>query len=53
MTYDSDTNTHAMCDYYGHDWSKNNLMTSRQPSGYRVETCQRNGCDAARRVYVR
>jgi len=47
-----DTNIHGMCEYYGHDWTKNELLTARQSSGYRVEQCARNGCDAARRVWV-
>lgn len=52
MPYDENTNTHAMCDAYGHDWSKHTLLTSKAPHGYRVEVCSRNGCDAGRRVYV-
>lgn len=47
----SEPSTHAMCDWYGHDWKKNALLTSRQSAGYRVDVCQREGCDAARRVY--
>jgi len=46
-----DTNTHAMCDFYGHDWRKNDLLTARAKKGYRVEHCARNGCDAARRLW--
>jgi len=52
MPYDETTNTHAMCDYYGHEWRKNDLLTSRASAGYRVEVCARNGCNAARRLYV-
>lgn len=51
MPYDETTNTHAMCDYYGHSWKKHVGLTARQSAGYRVETCSRKGCDAARRVY--
>lgn len=52
MPYTEDTNTHAMCDAYGHDWRKHTLLSSEAPHGYRVEVCTRNDCDAARRVYV-
>jgi hypothetical protein len=51
MPYDNDTNTHAMCDWYGHEWRTNTLLTSKQPANYKVEVCKRNGCDAARRVH--
>ncbi|AGF91220.1 hypothetical protein HAPG_00034 [Halorubrum phage GNf2] len=52
MPYDENTNTHAMCEHYGHAWSKHDGLTARQSKGYRVEVCDRSGCDAARRVYV-
>lgn len=52
MPYDENTNTHAMCEAYGHDWKKHTGFTARQPAGYRVEVCQRSNCDAARRLYV-
>lgn len=52
MPYDKNTSTHAMCDYYGHEWSKNLMLSAKQGKNYRVEVCQRNGCDAARRVYT-
>jgi hypothetical protein len=51
MPYTEDTNTHAMCDYYGHDWRKHDGFTARQSKGYVVQVCKRNGCDAARRVH--
>lgn len=51
MPYDETTNTHKMCDWYGHQWSKHTGLTARQSKGYEVQVCQRNGCDAARRVY--
>jgi hypothetical protein len=51
MPYDENTNTHAMCGFYGHEWRKHDLLSAKQGKGYRVEVCARNGCDAARRVY--
>ena len=51
MVYDENTNTHAMCEFYGHEWHKHDLLTSKQKSGYVVEVCQRSGCDAARRIW--
>lgn len=51
MPYDENTNTHAMCDFYGHKWAKNDMMTARASKGYRIETCSRNGCDAGRRIW--
>lgn len=51
MPFNEETNTHAMCDFYGHDWKKNALLSAKQKKGYRVEVCTRSGCDAARRVY--
>ena len=51
MPYDETTNTHAMCEFYGHSWRKSDLFTRRAKKGYRVEVCARDGCDAARRVW--
>lgn len=51
MPYDESTNTHAMCDWYGHEWKKHLGFTSKQPAGYVVQVCRRDGCDAARRVW--
>jgi hypothetical protein len=51
MPYDENTNTHAMCDFYGHEWRRHTGLTARQSKGYEVQVCERNGCDAARRVY--
>lgn len=50
MPYDETTNTHAMCNYYGHDWVKSDMLTARQKKGYEVQVCKRD-CDAARRVW--
>lgn len=52
MPYTEETNTHAMCDWYGHDWTKSDILTAKAKRYYRVEVCKRNGCDAARRVYT-
>lgn len=46
------TNTHAMCQYYGHEWAKSDMLTAKQKKGYVVEICKRSGCDAARRRWT-
>jgi hypothetical protein len=53
MPYTEETSTHAMCDWYGHEWRKSDLLSARQSKNVIVETCQRSGCDAARRVVNR
>jgi len=41
--------THAYCRWYGHQWTKSDLLTARQKKGYRIDVCKR--CDKARRVW--
>lgn len=52
MQLPDSTDTHAMCDHYGHEWRKNDLLTARAKHYIRVETCARKGCDAGRRIYT-
>lgn len=45
--------SHAICNHYGHDWVKSDMLTSQVPKGYTVEVCKRTGCRETRPVYHR
>jgi len=53
MTFTKETQTHAMCRYYGHEWAKSDFLTAKASKNIRVEVCKLDGCDAGRRILER